>query len=68
MNRLLPIAVVGAFALNAATGGALENVEFKVPGARGPPPGTDQAKAVKARSEAKQAEAYEKFKKETLGR
>jgi len=45
INRLLPAVVIGAFALNALTGGALENIELP----KGPsPPGLEEARKLKA--------------------
>ena len=59
VNRLLPLTVVGAFALNFATGGALENIEIKSPVAG--PKGLDEARALKARSAAKSKEKYQQM-------
>ena len=64
VNRLLPVVVVGAFALNALTGGAAFQIEIKGPEIKG----MAEAKALKAKSEAKSAAAYDKMKQDLRGK
>ena len=44
INKLLPLTVLGFLAIDVATGGALNNIEFKGP----TPPGVEAARKLKA--------------------
>ena len=60
INKLIPGLAIAAFAINAATGGALGKVEVGLPGPG--PPGMAEARALKQKSVEKSKANYEKLK------
>ena len=64
VNRLLPLAVISALLFNVATDGAVGKLDLGLP----TPPGMEEARAIKARSDAKSKEAYKKAAESLAGR